>query len=61
MSDERLLTIEQAAERLQVGRTFAYSLIAKGELPSLKLGRARRVSTQAIDQYVERLTAEQVG
>jgi excisionase family DNA binding protein len=59
MSDERLLTIEQAAERLQIGRTFAYGLIQRGELASIKLGRARRIPVQAIDEYVIRLTTEQ--
>jgi excisionase family DNA binding protein len=60
MSEERLLTIEQAAERLQIGRTFAYGLIQRGELASVKLGRARRVPVQAIDAYIDRLTADQV-
>lgn len=59
MTDERLLTIEQAAERLQIGRTFAYGLIQRGELVSVKLGRARRVPIKALDEYVARLAAEQ--
>ena len=58
MHEERLLTIEQAAERLKIGRTFAYGLIQRGELLSVKLGRARRVPVQAVDAYIERLTTD---
>lgn len=58
MTNELLLTIEQAAERLHIGRTFAYSLIQKGELESLKLGRSRRVPVSALDEYIDRLRAD---
>lgn len=53
-----LLTAERAAERLSLGRTTVYGLIASGELASVKVGRARRVPAGALDAYVARLSAD---
>ena len=60
MPEKMLLTVPEAAMRLGLGRSFVYQLVMTGELPSVKLGRARRVSVRAIDEYVERLQGEQV-
>jgi excisionase family DNA binding protein len=51
----QLLTPERAAERLDLGRTKVYELIATGELESVKIGRARRVPADAIATYIKRL------
>jgi excisionase family DNA binding protein len=48
---------ERAAERLEVGRTTVYELIATGELESVKVGRLRRIPEVALVEYVERLRA----
>lgn len=50
-----LLTVEEAADRLGIGRTLAYALIAAGVLESVHIGRLRRVPTDALDDYVRRL------
>jgi excisionase family DNA binding protein len=47
-----LLTIPEVAQRLGMGRTFVYELIMKGEIPSIKLGRARRVPARALEEFV---------
>jgi excisionase family DNA binding protein len=49
---EILLTVPEAARRLSLGRTIVYELIASGELPSLKIGRARRIPAIALEQWV---------
>jgi excisionase family DNA binding protein len=49
---EVLLTVSEAAKRLSLGRTMLYELIAKGELPSLKIGRARRIPASALERWV---------
>jgi len=42
-SDQKLLlTVPECADRLGLGRSFMYELVQKGEIASLKLGRARR-------------------
>lgn len=54
-----LLTVERAAERLDIGRTRVFELIAEGEIESVKIGRARRIPADALTAYVNRLRAEQ--
>ncbi len=41
--DALLLTVPQAAELLQISRDLAYQLVARGELPHIRLGMAGRV------------------
>ena len=57
MSDPRLLlSIEEAAHRLSIGRSLCYELVLRGELPSLKLARRRLVSVAALERFIaERL------
>ena len=54
-----LYSPERAAERLELGRTKVYELIANGELESITIGRARRIPADSIHAYVERLRAKQ--
>jgi excisionase family DNA binding protein len=54
MTEKLLLTVGEAADRLGVGRSFLYQLIQRGELQSLKLGRARRVPLRVLDEFVNR-------
>jgi excisionase family DNA binding protein len=50
-----VLTIEEAAERLGIGRTLMYALVSAGEVESVRIGRLRRVPTDALDAYVATL------
>lgn len=50
-----LLTVEEAARRLRIGRTLCYSLIRSGDLESVTIGSLRRVPPEAIPAYVARL------
>ncbi len=50
-----LLTPEEAAARLGIGRTRAFSLIGSGELESVLIGRSRRVPAAAVEAFVSRL------
>jgi excisionase family DNA binding protein len=47
-----LLTVPQVMERLQLGRTAVYDLIRTRQLPSLTLGRARRIPAQALTDFI---------
>ncbi|WP_441246966.1 helix-turn-helix domain-containing protein [Kitasatospora sp. McL0602] len=52
------LTVEEAARRLGIGRTTMYSLVSSGEIPSVTIGRLRRVPADALSGYVaDRLSA----
>ncbi|GAA0439429.1 hypothetical protein Aca07nite_49020 [Actinoplanes capillaceus] len=50
-----VLTVEQAAKRLGIGRTLMYALIASGEVESVPIGRLRRVPVECLTEYVNRL------
>lgn len=49
-----LLTVEEAARALGLGRTFVYELIMRREISSIKLGRKRRIPVEALDEFVAR-------
>lgn len=49
-----LVTVEEAARRLSIGRTAAYLLVLRGELQSVKIGRARRVVVASLEAYIQR-------
>jgi excisionase family DNA binding protein len=50
-----LLTPEGAARRLSIGRTTIYALMARGDLPSVTIGRCRRVPVSALRWFVVQL------
>lgn len=53
--EERLLlTVAEAANRLRIGRSLMYELLAAGDIPSIRIGRLRRVTRVALDDYVAR-------
>jgi excisionase family DNA binding protein len=55
---ERLLLRPiEAAERLGIGRTKLYELLRAGDLRSVKIGGARRVSATALAEFVAALDA----
>jgi len=53
--------VEEAAHQLSVGRPKMYELIMRGEVLSVKIGASRRISTLALEEYVERLSADSTG
>jgi excisionase family DNA binding protein len=53
--DGLLLTVEEAARRLRLGRTRVYRLISSGELESVTVGRLRRVPAECLTEYVAAL------
>jgi excisionase family DNA binding protein len=54
-----MLTAEQAAEAIGVGRTTMFALIKSGEIKSIRIGRLRRVPLDSIEAYTNRLITEQ--
>lgn len=53
-----LLTPEEVAEALHVGRTKVYDLLRTRELSSVKVGGSRRIPATAVLDYIERLSRE---
>lgn len=51
-----VLTVSEVAEALRVGRQAVYELMLTGQLPSIKIGRLRRVPVAALETFIaERL------
>lgn len=60
--DDRLvLTVAEAGKLLGISRAFAYELIARGELPVIRLGRRRLVPKCALYELVGVNPIEAVG
>jgi excisionase family DNA binding protein len=59
MVDRLLYPVNDAAERLSMGRTRFFEKIRSGEIESVQIGRRRLVPAAALDEYVARLRAEQ--
>ena len=54
-----LLTPEEAASELRIGRSRMYDLIKRGEVVSVRVGGSRRVIRESLNAYIRRLLAEQ--
>lgn len=53
-----LLTAEEAADSLKIGRCKVYDLIRSGELESIKIGRLRRIPVDSLHAFARRLLEE---
>ena len=56
-----LLTVEEAAHRLGIGRTIMYRLVSTGAVESVTLGRLRRVPSECLNDFVSTLRKSQAG
>jgi excisionase family DNA binding protein len=54
--DKLLLRADEVARRLSLGRATVYLMMASGELPTFRKGRAVRVPARALEQWIERNT-----
>jgi excisionase family DNA binding protein len=55
--EKLLLKADEVARRLSLGRATVYLMMASGELPILRKGRAVRVPARALEQWIERRTS----
>ncbi len=54
-SPERLLlSVEGAAERLDIGRKLLVELIRTGQLSTITVGRLRKVPVESLREFVDR-------
>ena len=54
-----VLTVEETAELLKVGRTTIYDLIQAGRLDSIMIGRLRRIRYTDVITYLDRTAARE--
>ena len=53
-----LLTPEEVAEALHVGRCTVYDLIRTNQLQSFKIGKLRRIPVDAVHEFIKRMAEE---
>jgi excisionase family DNA binding protein len=51
-----LLTVEEAARLLGVGRTMMFDLIGRGDIKSVRLGRRRLIARRSLEAFVDDLS-----
>ena len=54
-----MLTLTEAAERLSIGRSTVYELLASGALESVYIGRLRRIPVDCLTEFVDACRREQ--
>jgi excisionase family DNA binding protein len=54
-----LLKVTEVRKSTGFSRSKLYSMIASGELPSIRVGRSVRVPADALREWIERKMAEQ--
>jgi excisionase family DNA binding protein len=60
-TDPILLRLPEAARLLGLGRSTIYELASRGEIPTVHIGRAVRISARALHEWAARLEADQRG
>jgi excisionase family DNA binding protein len=61
MRSTLLLTPEQVAHELGIGRTRVFALLAEGDIRSVKIGRSRRIPRSELARYIESMLAGSRG
>jgi excisionase family DNA binding protein len=54
VGDGGLLTVAEAVAFLRIGRTTLYGMLSRGDLPSARIGRARRIPRRAVIELANR-------
>ncbi|MFH0180814.1 helix-turn-helix domain-containing protein [Streptomyces cacaoi] len=52
MRDDELLTVAEVMGRLKLGRSTIYGLIRTRRLPSVTIGRCRRIPASALRHFI---------
>lgn len=50
-----LITIDEAARRLSIGRSHVYQQLQRGGLRSVRIGRSRRILEQDLQAFIDDL------
>jgi len=53
-----ILTVEETAELLYVGRNTIYALLGSGELKGFRIGRTWKIPRDAISEFIMRKCGE---
>ena len=55
VEQKSLLTVAEVKEKLSLGITKIFQLIASGELKSIQIGKSRRIPVMALEEFIDSL------
>ena len=58
---EQLFTVKQVQQQLELGHTKVHELLRTGEIPSIKIGRSRRVTSEGLKEFIKQKFQEQTS
>ncbi|WP_152363826.1 helix-turn-helix domain-containing protein [Microlunatus speluncae] len=58
MNQQLMYRVTEAAHVLRLSRSAIYELIRSGQIRSVTVGRSRRITHNALTEYIERLEEE---
>jgi excisionase family DNA binding protein len=50
---KRLLSADELAHELGISRTSAYAILWSGQIPSMKIGRLRKIRREDVEAFIE--------
>jgi excisionase family DNA binding protein len=53
--DKLLVSVDEAARRLSIGRSHLYEYLLRGSLRSVRIGRSRRIASRDLQAFVDQL------
>jgi excisionase family DNA binding protein len=53
--DKLLITVDDAACRLSIGRSHLYEYLLRGSLRSVRIGRSRRIASRDLQAFIDQL------
>jgi len=56
---EKLMTLSQLAEYLQLGKSTVYKMVQKGEIPGIKIANQWRFKKEDIDKWLNKTKIKQ--
>ncbi len=59
--EKLLFTVPEVAGQLGLGRSLVYQLVMRGEIDSIKVGRARRVPAEALERFIQEKFADEAN
>ncbi len=57
MEEDRLLKSDEVAEKLCVSRSFAYQLMKRGDINTVRIGKTVRVRPEDLEEYINNRTS----
>lgn len=54
-NEKLLVTVDEAARRLSIGRSHLYEFLLRGNLRSVRIGRSRRIASRDLEAFMDQL------